>query len=129
LIDYQEARSRILQYLSELNAQSREIAESRKSLTPRERKILGLGPPEDDTAEVVLVEDATIHIDGGWALFCEYKKYLETGDIHDKIVGDGPIIVSSSDGALYPTGSAHPPKFYIKNFEKYGDPHGDATTR
>jgi len=88
-----------------------------------------MGPLEDDTAEVVLVEDTTMQINGGWAFFCEYKNYLETGDFHDMLVGDGPIIVSSSDGALYTTGSAHPPSFYVENFEKYGDPHGDMTAR
>jgi len=91
--------------------------------------VLGLGPPEDDTTEMVLVEDATRHIDGGWAFFCQYKKYFEAGDIQDMLVGDGPIIVSGSDGALYATGSAHPPEFYIKNFEKYGDPYGGTTAR
>ena len=109
--------------------QSREIAESRKSLTPRERGILGLGPPEDGTAEVVLVEDATMNINGGWAFFCQYKKYLETGNVRDMLVGDGPIFVSSRNGALHTTGSDHPPSFYIENFEKYGYAFGNLTTR
>jgi hypothetical protein len=124
LIDYREARSLVLQYLEELDAKDREIVESRKSLTPRERKVLGLGPPEDDITEVVIVEDDTMQIEGGWVFFCQSKKFLETGDSMDMLVGDGPIIVSSSNGALHTTGSAHPPEFYIKNFQKCGRPNG-----
>ncbi|MDH3750122.1 MAG: YrhB family protein [Gammaproteobacteria bacterium] len=121
---HREARSLVLQYLAELDAKDREIAESRKSLTPRERKALGLGPPEDDVTEVVIVEDDTMQIEGGWVFFCQSRKFLETGDSMDMLVGDGPIIVSSSDGALHTTGSAHPPEFYIKNFQKCGRPNG-----
>ena len=124
MIDYQEARLLVLQYLTELDAKDREKAESRKSFTPRERKVLRLGPPEDDVMEVVIVEDETMQIEGGWVFFCQYKKFLETGDPMDMLVGDGPMIVSSSDGALHTTGSAHPPEFYIENFQKYGSPHG-----
>jgi hypothetical protein len=124
LIDYREARVLVLQYLAELDARDREKAESRKSLTPRERKVLGLGPPEDDVEEVVIVEDATVQIEGGWVFYCQSKKFIETGDSMNMLVGDGPIIVSSSDGALHVTGSAHPPEFYIENFQKYGSPHG-----
>jgi hypothetical protein len=65
----------VLQYLAELDAKDREIAESRKSLTPRERKTLGLGPPEDDVTEVVIVEDDTMQIEGGWVFFCQSRKY------------------------------------------------------
>jgi hypothetical protein len=76
---------------------------------------------------LVLVEDVTRHIEGGWAFFVQYKKYLETGDIHDMLMGVGPVIVSSSDGTLHFTDSRRPPEYYVSNFETFGDPYGTPT--
>ena len=75
---------------------------------------------EGENYALAIVEDATIEKDFGWVFFYNSKKYLETKNFSDVIVGNGPILVSKKDGKLYETGTAYPIEHYIENFEKYG---------
>ena len=69
---------------------------------------------------LVVIEDATIEKNFGWVFFYNSKKYLETKNFSDMIVGNAPILISSTNGELFETGTALPIESYIDNFEKYG---------
>ena len=75
---------------------------------------------EGENYALAIIEDATIEKDFGWVFFYNSKKYLETKNFSDVIVGNAPILVSKKDGELYETGTAYPIEHYIANFEKYG---------
>ena len=83
-----------------------------------------IGPPERDYCEVALIEQNTVAFEGGWAFSLQSKDFKQSADFQHKLIGHGPAVVSSADGTLYETGSAHPPDFYIKNFQKHGHPEG-----
>jgi len=40
-------------------------------------------------------------------------------------VGNSPIIISKFDGSLHVTGTAQPIEYYIENFVRTGNPHGE----
>ncbi|MDH3700991.1 MAG: YrhB family protein [Alphaproteobacteria bacterium] len=123
MIDYEHARRLVLQYLADMEADSRKVAEFREDLTPREREVLGLGR-KDDVLELAIIENETIEGNFGWVFFYETKKYLESGDFRDGLLGNAPIIVSKLDGRLHETGTAEPIEFYIENFKRSGNPYG-----
>lgn len=122
-ITFEEARRLALQYLSELEEESRKVAELRKDLTPREREILGL-PQESDILELGLAEEATIEGDFGWVFFWTTRAYLETEDDRYALVGNAPILISRRDGSLHETGTAYPIEVFIENFNRTGNTHG-----
>jgi hypothetical protein len=123
MIDYEQARRLVLQYLADIEAEFRKVADLRKDLTPREREGLGLGR-EDDVPDLTIIDNETIECDFGWVFLYETKKYLESGDFRDGLLGNAPIIVSKLDGSLHETGTAEPIEFYIENFKRSGNPHG-----
>ena len=104
------------------------VAESRADLSPRDREVLGLGPPEDDTVKLVILDEHTIEDDFGWVFFYQSKAYLDTGDFSHALAGNAPLLVSRLDGSLYETGTARPIEFYIENFKRSGDPHGESSS-
>ena len=123
MIDYEEARRLALRYLSELEEESRKVADLRKDLTPRERDILGF-PQEYDILELGLMEEATIEGDFGWVFFWARRAYLETRDDRYSLVGNAPILISRRDGSLHETGTAYPIDFFIDNFRRTGKTRG-----
>ena len=123
MIDYEQARRLMLQYLADIEAGFRKVADLRKDLTPREREVLGLGR-EGDVLDLAIIENETIEGDFGWVFLYETKKYLESEDFGDGLLGNAPIIVSKLDGSLHETGTAESIEFYIENFKRSGDPHG-----
>ena len=123
MIDYEEARNLALRYLSELEEESRKVADLRNDLTPRERDILGLRQ-ESDVLELGLVEEAMIEGDFGWVFFYTTRAYLETQDDRHSLVGNAPILISRHDGSLHVTGTAYPIDFFIDNFRRTGKTHG-----
>lgn len=123
MIDYEQARRLVLQYLADRDADSRKVADSRKDLTSREREVLGLGDG-DEVLELAISGSETIEGDFGWVFFYTSKRHLESGDFRDGLAGNAPIIVSKLDGSLHGTGTARSIEFYIENFKRSGDPHG-----
>ncbi len=83
MINYEEARRLVLQYLAGIDGKERKTAETRKDLTARERELLGLGR-EDAAPGTALVENATIEGEFGWVFFYQSKKYIESGDFMDQ---------------------------------------------
>lgn len=67
--------------------------------------------------ELVLVDQATIQKPFGWVFFYNSKKFLETRDFRDSVIG-APFIVDRRDGSLHPLKSAPPVQFYIEKYER-----------
>lgn len=78
-----------------------------------------------DDDEILILEESTIEKDWGWVFFHTSKKWHETRDINYAIAGNSPIIVDKESGQLFPTGTAHPIEYYIKNYEETGSPQGN----
>ena len=76
MINYEEARRLVLQYLAGIDGKERKTAEMRKDLTARERELLGLGR-EDAAPGTALVENATIEGEFGWVFFYQSKKLVK----------------------------------------------------
>ena len=129
MITYNEARRLVAERLAQDEAKTTEIAESRKDLSPREREILGLGPPEDDVLELVVQDEHTIEGDFGWVFFYQSKSFLDTEDTSHALAGNAPLLVSRTDGSVHITGTAQPTEFYIENFKRSGDPHREGNSQ
>ena len=123
MIEFDEAKQLMLQYLAEMSEGEQKLAERREDLTSNERKVLGLGS-SDHVGKYIILEGETIEDDFGWVFFFTTKDYLESGDFLDMPVGIGPVIISRKDGSIHETGSALPVEDYIENFRKTGNPHG-----
>lgn len=123
MITFAEARRKVLQYLAEIEAESRKAAELRKDLSAKERDLLGLGE-SDDVLDLVLADDDTVEGDFGWVFVYQSRDFVETGDDSAMLLGNAPILVSRSDGSLHVTGTDQSVEFYIENFKRCGDPHG-----
>ena len=74
-----------------------------------------------------LVEGATLEYPRCFVFFYQSKKFIETGDFGEMLVGQGPVLVSREDGRFFETGSAFSVCHYVKAFEACGDPFGKPT--
>ena len=54
------------------------------------------------------------------------KKYLESNNLDDCLVGHGPVIIDRRNGKIIETGSNYPSEAYLENYEKRGDPYKNA---
>ena len=70
--------------------------------------------------DLAIIDEATIEGSFGWVFFYDSDRFLATRNIVDKVVGNGPVLISKEDGALHRTGSAFPVEYYIENFVRYG---------
>lgn len=62
--------------------------------------------------EVVIVDDLAEETDVGWVFPYESRAYLESNDFADKLIGEGPLLVTEDGRALF-MGTAHPPGWYV----------------
>jgi hypothetical protein len=58
----------------------------------------------------------------GWIFYWTTARYLETGVLLDGMVGNAPILIERTTGAVLPTGTAYPIDHYIKEYEAGQDP-------
>ena len=77
--------------------------------------------PGDD---LIVLDETTIEKAWGWVFFYTSKLWHETGEIEHAVAGNAPLIVERESGRILTTGTAHPVKHYIENYERCGDPHG-----
>lgn len=78
--------------------------------------------------DLVLLEDKTIERPFGWVFFYDSKKYLETGDYRDIVLGNAPIIVDRRDGSVYATVAGRPLDYHVAEYEKKRGGGGSAGT-
>lgn len=73
-----------------------------------------------DAPELVLLDDKTIERPFGWVFFYEAKKFLNSHDVKERLIGNSPFIIDRNDGSLHVTGTRRPIEFYLEAYEKTG---------
>jgi Immunity protein 35 len=68
----------------------------------------------------VILDEYTFERQSLFVFFYESSRFIESGDINDRLSGNSPILIDGQTGNLHLTGSANPIEFYINNFEKFG---------
>jgi hypothetical protein len=81
----------------------------------------------DSGLELVLRPELTQTTDVGWVFSYENKRYLETGDERERLIGNAPVLVCHS-GAVHMLGTERPVEEYLEDFRRSGDPYGGIAT-
>jgi hypothetical protein len=77
----------------------------------------GAGLPDYKDPEVNLLIVAEREYDFGWVFDFNTRKYVESGDILESLLGNGPLIVDRNDGHIYTIpGSGSSREEYIAEF-------------
>lgn len=71
--------------------------------------------PDD---KLIILEDKIIEKEYGWYFFSSSAKFLETKELRDMVLGNGPILVEREGGKVIQLGTSHPVEFYIELYEK-----------
>lgn len=72
----------------------------------------------DGPVNQVVVEDQTVERVFGWVFFYTTRRYLETGNISDVILGNGPLVVHRADGSFEHLATSVPPQRAIEIYEQ-----------
>ncbi|QIL41618.1 hypothetical protein G7074_21540 [Pedobacter sp. HDW13] len=67
---------------------------------------------------LVVLSDDTIDRGQYWLFFYINRKYLETNDLSDIIVGNAPIIINKLTGEKHTTGTVYSIEYYMNEYEK-----------
>lgn len=67
---------------------------------------------------IVILDSETLERGWGWVFFYQDKKYIETGDFRDMLVGNAPYMVNKFSGDVIETGTANDIEHYIKEYEE-----------
>ena len=70
--------------------------------------------------ELVLIDDATSEHSCGWIFRYNSKRFIETGDFGDRVVG-APILVDKRDGSVHVTATANLAG-WLEHYERTGEP-------
>jgi hypothetical protein len=92
-----------------------------------EAKVLVEEKIQSERNGYAVVDDSTIEYESCWVLFYQTKKYVETNDFRDTIVGHGPVIVDKQSKSIYELGSGNDLDECINAFNKCGDPFATIT--
>ncbi|MDQ6785652.1 MAG: YrhB domain-containing protein [Acidobacteriota bacterium] len=68
--------------------------------------------------ELVIVDEETITKDYGWVFFAVNKKYLETQNFSDMVIGRGPVLFERQTESIIPFGTALSAEQYLEQYEK-----------
>ena len=68
--------------------------------------------------EAEILNEATITKAYGWVFFYQSKKYIETQNFSDQLIGNAPILVERFHGELKIFGTAYSIEHYLKEYEK-----------
>jgi len=52
---------------------------------------------------ILIVDDSTIETDFGWIFIWNSRRYLESGDFRDALLGNVPLIVDRANGSVHET--------------------------
>ena len=81
----------------------------------------------DSGLDLVLCPDLTRETDVGWVYCYESRRFLDTRDEHEKLMGNGPILVTHG-GEVHLLGTERPVDDYLDDFRRSGDPYGGIAT-
>jgi len=75
-----------------------------------------------------VIEKYTKEYDTCFVFYYQSNDYIESHDIKDMLVGQGPVIVDKISGKIFETGSAYSTEHYVKAFEACGNPYGEPSS-
>jgi len=67
--------------------------------------------------ELVIIDEGTIEKDYGWYFVSNSRKYMNSGDFRDQILGNGPVLVTKKAGGVVQFGTAFTIEQYISMYE------------
>lgn len=67
---------------------------------------------------IVVLDDETIVKDRYYVFFYTNKRYLETDNLSEMMVGNAPVIVDKKTGSIHVTGTAFSIEYYMEIYEK-----------
>ena len=82
---------------------------------------------DNDDDEFVIVEGQIIETEFGWVFPYDSKKFLESGELIDAVLGNSPIIFDNRDETIHITGTSHGVEYYIDRHKKYYVPKSKIT--
>jgi hypothetical protein len=90
-------------------------------VTARKRveNFLGIGDSECEKHrkhELVITREQEYEF--GWVFIYATRKFVETGDVKDALVGGAPLIVDRHDGQIYCTGTARILEHYVDAYRR-----------
>lgn len=71
---------------------------------------------QDD--ELVIVDEETIIKDYGWVFFAISKRYLETQNFSDMVIGRGPLLFERQSETIIPFGTVLSAEQYLEQYER-----------
>lgn len=89
-----------------------------EALSKVTKKINALDLYWPDKPSLVVQNTATIERPWGWVFFYNTEHYLDSGNTHEALVGNAPIVVNRYTGEMLETGTAHPIEHYIEQYEQ-----------
>lgn len=75
------------------------------------------------SVDLALMDDQTLEKDFGWIFFYNAKDFIKSGDYRDLLVGNAPLIVDRTNGAIHVTGTGMPVEHYVEQYRKHGTPN------
>lgn len=72
---------------------------------------------------MAVMKELTKENENCYSVYIQSKDYIKSRDLGDMAIGHGVMIVSKTNGELFPTGSGLDPKEAAKRFDIYGDPY------
>lgn len=78
--------------------------------------------------DLVLLPERTMTTDVGWVFFYDSRRFLESGDPKDALIGNAPLLVDGRTGSLHLLGTERPVEAYLDDYRRSGDPYGAAAT-
>lgn len=65
-----------------------------------------------------LLEEETCDKPYGWIFFYQSKRFQETGNWRNSLLGNAPFIFNRVSGEISVTGTAHPLEHYVDKYER-----------
>lgn len=73
---------------------------------------------------ITIIDAATLEFDVGWVFFYQSSRFLETGDVQDRLAGNAPLFVSRDDGQAISVSYHRPIAESVQAYRACGDPNG-----
>lgn len=68
--------------------------------------------------DLVVLDEATLEREWGWAFVLVTRRYAETRDVMDMPIGIGPILVNRHDGSVHRFDSSRPVDAWAEHYER-----------
>ncbi|WP_321861545.1 YrhB domain-containing protein [Burkholderia cenocepacia] len=74
--------------------------------------------------DAVVIDEYTQEFDVGWVFYYQSSRFLESGDMRDRLVGNAPLFVSRADGQATSISYHRPIAESIQAYHACGDTNG-----